>query len=52
MSSSRNSEKFKKIMSQTDIIEAAEQLNFELEDDEEEEEELEEEIEDEEDNSR
>ncbi|MBR4110952.1 MAG: DNA translocase FtsK 4TM domain-containing protein [Clostridia bacterium] len=45
--SSRNSDKFKKIMSQTDIIEAAEQLNFELEDDEEEEE-FEEEIEDEE----
>ena len=33
--SAKNSEKFKKIMSQTDIIEAAEQLNFELEDDEE-----------------
>lgn len=32
----KNSEKFKKIMAQTDIIEAAEQLNFELEDDEEE----------------
>ena len=55
VASSRNSDKFKKIMSQTDIIEAAEQLNFELEDDEEEateeeyeEEELEEGYEDEE----
>ena len=34
----KNSEKFKKIMSQTDIVEAAEQLNFELEDDDEDEE--------------
>ena len=34
----KNSEKFKKIMAQADIIEAAEQLNFELDDDEEEEE--------------
>ncbi len=44
---SKNSDKFKKIMSQTDIIEAAEQLNFELEDDEEFEEETEEELDDE-----
>lgn len=35
--SRRNSEKFKKIMDQTDIVEAAEQLNFELGDEEEEE---------------
>ena len=38
-----NSDKFKKIVSQAEIIEAAEQLNFELEDDEEEKEEAEEE---------
>lgn len=34
--SSRNSEKFRRIMSQTDIVEAAEQLNFELDEDEDE----------------
>lgn len=44
----RNTDKFKKIMSQTDIVEAAEQLNFDLGDDEEEEEETEEEQADEE----
>lgn len=46
----RNTDKFKKIMSQTDIVEAAEQLNFDLGDDEEEEEETEEEQPDEEEN--
>ena len=41
----KHSEKFKQIMSQTDIIEAAEQLNFDLDDDEEYEEVEDEEVE-------